>query len=97
MEAIRKRLEQDLKAAMARLRQHGGGAALEDLMGPKGEHWAFADEVDEILQTDEEEGAALELQSDGPSVQVSGPGGTELLGTEPSAEEIRAAVEKVSG
>ena len=56
-----------------------------------------SEETDEVLQTDEEEGAALELQSDGPSVLVSGPGGTEELGTEPSADEIRAAVEGVSG
>lgn len=56
-----------------------------------------SDEVDEVLQTDEEEGAALELQSDGPSVLVSGPSGTEELGTEPSADEIRAAVDSVSG
>ena len=52
MEAIRKRLEQDLKEAVGRLRQIGGGAALDDLLGSTGEHWSFADEVDEI-QADE--------------------------------------------
>lgn len=55
MDAIRKRLEQDLKTALARLRQHGGGAALEDLVGPRGEHWAFADEVDEIQANERRE------------------------------------------
>ena len=55
MEAIRKRLEQDLKVAVARLRQQAGGAALEDLMGPGGDHWAFADEVDEIQANERRE------------------------------------------
>ena len=44
---IRKRLETDLKEVVGRLRQMGGSAALEELLGP-GEHWAYADEVDEI-------------------------------------------------
>jgi len=48
MDGIRKRLEQDLRTAVGRLRQVGGASALEDLLGPRGEHWAFADEVDEI-------------------------------------------------
>jgi RNA polymerase-binding transcription factor DksA len=47
MDGIRNRLEQDLRAAVGRLRQVGGTTALEDLLGPRGEH-AFADEVDEI-------------------------------------------------
>lgn len=55
MDAIRKRLEQDLKVALARLRQHGGGAAMEELLGPSGEHWAFADEVDEIQANERRE------------------------------------------
>ena len=55
MDAIRKRLEQDLKAALARLRQHGGGVAMEELLGPSGEHWAFADEVDEIQANERRE------------------------------------------
>ena len=55
MDAIRKRLEQDLKAAVARLRQHGGGVAMEELLGPSGEHWAFADEVDEIQANERRE------------------------------------------
>jgi protein-disulfide isomerase len=52
--------------------------------------------VAETLATDEEEGAALELQADGPSVLVTGPGGTEDLGVEPSRQEIEAAVSALS-
>jgi RNA polymerase-binding transcription factor len=55
MEAIRKRLEQDLKEAVGRLRQIGGGAALDDLLGSTGEHWSFADEVDEIQAAERRE------------------------------------------
>jgi RNA polymerase-binding transcription factor len=55
MEAIRKRLEQDLKEAVGRLRQVGGGAALDDLLGSTGEHWSFADEVDEIQAAERRE------------------------------------------
>jgi DnaK suppressor protein len=55
MEAIRKRLEQDLKAAVARLRQHGGSVVLEESLGLSGEHWAFADEVDEIQANERRE------------------------------------------
>lgn len=52
---IRKRLEQDLKVAVGRLRHLGGSAALEELLGPTGEHWAHADEVDEILANERRE------------------------------------------
>ena len=55
MDGIRKRLEQDLRAAVARLRQLGGATALEDLLGPRGEHWSFADEVDEIQANERRE------------------------------------------
>jgi DnaK suppressor protein len=55
MNGIRKRLEQDLRAAVARLRQVGGAAALDDLLGPSGEHWAQADEVDEIQANERRE------------------------------------------
>src|SRR4029453_13357240 len=48
MDGIRKRLEQDLRIAVGRLRQVGGAAALEDLLGTSGEHWSYADEVDGI-------------------------------------------------
>jgi DnaK suppressor protein len=55
MEGIRKRLEQDLRSAVGRLRQVGGATALEDLLGPRGEHWAYADEVDEIQANERRE------------------------------------------
>ena len=55
MDGIRKRLEQDLRAAVGRLRQLGGATALEDLLGPRGEHWSFADEVDEIQANERRE------------------------------------------
>ena len=52
---IRKRLEQDLRVAVERLRHAGGAAALEDLLGPSGEHWSHADEVDEIQANERRE------------------------------------------
>ena len=52
---IRKRLETDLKEAVGRLRQLGGASALEELLGPSGEHWAYADEVDEIQANERRE------------------------------------------
>ncbi|HXH84940.1 MAG TPA: TraR/DksA family transcriptional regulator [Candidatus Tectomicrobia bacterium] len=51
---IRKRLEADLKMAVGRLRHMGGAVALEELLGPGGEHW-FADEVDEIQVNEQRE------------------------------------------
>jgi len=51
----RKRLETDLKEAVSRLRQMGGTAALDELLGPSGEHWAYADEVDEIQANERRE------------------------------------------
>ena len=51
---IRKRLETDLKEVVGRLRQLGGSTALEELLGP-GEHWSFADEVDEIQANESRE------------------------------------------
>jgi DnaK suppressor protein len=55
MNGIRKRLEQDLRVAVGRLRQAGGTAALEDLLGQSGEHWSYADEVDEIQASERRE------------------------------------------
>jgi DnaK suppressor protein len=55
MDGIRKRLEQDLRMAVGRLRQVGGAAALEDLLGTSGVHWAYADEVDEIQANERRE------------------------------------------
>lgn len=54
-----------------------------------------SDETASVIAADDEEGTALKLQSDGPSVLVAGPQGTEDLGTEPAAEEISAAVQRV--
>jgi len=55
MDGIRKRLEQDLRMVVGRLRQVGGAAALDDLLGSTGEHWAYADEVDEIQASERRE------------------------------------------
>ncbi|HEX2438758.1 MAG TPA: TraR/DksA family transcriptional regulator [Methylomirabilota bacterium] len=55
MDGIRKRLEQDLRVVIGRLRQVGGAAALDDLLGSTGEHWAYADEVDEIQASERRE------------------------------------------
>ena len=55
MDGIRKRLEQDLRVVIGRLRQVGGAAALQDLLGTSGEHWAYADEVDEIQANERRE------------------------------------------
>src|SRR5688572_20865567 len=55
MDGIRKRLEQDLRVAVGRLRQVGGASALDDLLGASGVHWAFADEVDEIQANERRE------------------------------------------
>jgi RNA polymerase-binding transcription factor len=55
MDGIRKRLEQDLRVVVGRLRQVGGAAALDDLLGSTGEHWAYADEVDEIQASERRE------------------------------------------
>ena len=54
-DGIRKRLEADLRTAVSRLRQVGGTTALEDLLGPRGEHWSYADEVDEIQANERRE------------------------------------------
>jgi RNA polymerase-binding transcription factor DksA len=55
MNGIRKRLEQDLRAAVGRLRQVAGARALEDLLGATGHHRAYADEVDEIQANERRE------------------------------------------
>ena len=43
---IRRRLEKDLLTAVARLRQRGGGAAVEELAGAIGDNSPGADEID---------------------------------------------------
>src|SRR5256712_13870909 len=44
---VRKRLEQDLQAAVSRLRQMSGAVAVEEYPGAIGDNSPFADEVDE--------------------------------------------------
>src|SRR3990172_9919597 len=55
MESIRKRLEQDLRVAVGRLRQMGGAVAVEELPGAIGDNSPFADEVDEIQANESRE------------------------------------------
>lgn len=55
MEAIRTRLEQDLKTAVSRLRQIGGTVALEEVPGAIGDNSPFADEMDEIQANESRE------------------------------------------
>ena len=52
MDAIRKRLEQDLKTAVRRLRQVGGAAAIEEVTRAIGDGNGFADEMD-VIQANE--------------------------------------------
>jgi DnaK suppressor protein len=54
MEDIRKKLEQELRHAIGRLRQIGGGAT-EELLGVIGNNSPFADEVDEIQANESRE------------------------------------------
>ncbi len=55
MDSVRNRLEQDLRAAVGRLRQMGGAVAVEDLPGAIGDNSPFADEVDEIRANEDRE------------------------------------------
>jgi RNA polymerase-binding transcription factor len=55
METIRERLEEDLRAAVGRLRQMGGAVAVEDVPGAIGDNSPFADEVDEIQANERRE------------------------------------------
>src|SRR5438128_11857113 len=55
MESIRERLEEDLRAAVGRLRQMGGAVAVEELPGAIGDKSPFADEVDEIQANERRE------------------------------------------
>jgi DnaK suppressor protein len=48
MDAVRTRLDQDLKTAVSRLRQLGAAVAVEELPWTIGDTGAFADEVDGI-------------------------------------------------
>src|SRR3989440_9678751 len=53
--SVRNRLEQDLKAAVGRLRQMGATVAVEELPGAIGDNSPFADEVDEIQANESRE------------------------------------------
>ncbi|MBI2162040.1 MAG: TraR/DksA family transcriptional regulator [Candidatus Rokubacteria bacterium] len=55
MESIRKRLEEDLRVAIGRLRQLGGAVAVEEMPGAIGDNSPFADEVDEIQANESRE------------------------------------------
>jgi RNA polymerase-binding transcription factor DksA len=48
MHDVRVRLDQDLKAAVSRLRQLGGATAIEERTGASEDTYAFADEIDGI-------------------------------------------------
>src|SRR5881409_1994867 len=52
---VRKRLEQDLQAAVSRLRQMSGAVAVEEYPGAIGDNSPFADEVDEIQANERRE------------------------------------------
>src|SRR5438876_5745830 len=52
---VRKRLEQDLQAAVSRLRQMSGAVAVEEYPGAPGDNSPFADEVDEIQANERRE------------------------------------------
>jgi DnaK suppressor protein len=52
MDAIRRRLEQDLTTAVRRLRQVGGAVVLEEVTRAIGDGNAFADEMD-VIQANE--------------------------------------------
>ena len=55
MDEIRMKLEKELREAIGRLRQVGGGLAADDLPGAIGGNSPFADEVDEIQANESRE------------------------------------------
>ncbi len=55
MDDIRHRLDQNLTAALVRLRQLGGVVAIEELPGRIGDNSRLASEVDEIQASEERE------------------------------------------
>ena len=55
MDSVRERLEWDLRVAVGRLRQMGGGVMLEELPGAIGDNSPFADEMDEIQANESRE------------------------------------------
>ena len=55
MDDIRRRLDQNLTAALFRLRQLGGAVAVEELPGAIGDNSRFANEIDEIQASENRE------------------------------------------
>jgi DnaK suppressor protein len=55
MDEIRMKLEKELREAIGRLRQVGGGLAADDLPGAIGDNSPFADEVDGIQANESRE------------------------------------------
>ena len=55
MDSVREELERELRTAVGRLRQMGGGAMLDELPGAIGDNSPFADEMDEIQASESRE------------------------------------------
>jgi len=55
MDSVREELERELRTAVGRLRQMGGGVMLEELPGAIGDNSPFADEMDEIQASESRE------------------------------------------
>ncbi|PYM90909.1 MAG: hypothetical protein DME04_21205 [Candidatus Rokuibacteriota bacterium] len=55
MDSVREQLERELRTAVGRLRQMGGGVMLEELPGAIGDNSPFADEMDEIQASESRE------------------------------------------
>lgn len=55
MDEIRMKLETELREAIGRLRQMGGGVAADEVPGAIGDNSPFADEVDEIQANESRE------------------------------------------
>ena len=55
MEDVKQRLVQELNSTVARLRQMGGGVALEEFPGSIGDNTPLADDVDVIRQNEDRE------------------------------------------
>ena len=55
MDEILRKLEADLRVAVGRLRQMGGGVATEEFPGAIGDNSPYADEVDEIQANESRE------------------------------------------
>src|SRR5213595_3154819 len=92
--SVRKRLEQDLKAAVGRLRQMGATVAVEDLPGAIGDNSPFADEVDVIQANEDREiGFATRELLVGRVNRLSA--ALERFGRQRDADEVEAEAEAV--